>query len=91
MMKRVVILLTAAASAMACCRDKGGVVLDEFAVGEMYDNAAALCEQVVCAGSYEEFKAARQRLTDYCQAYRTQLGGEVYTEFLELCDEGLTF
>lgn len=76
---------------MACGRDKGGIVLDEFAAGEMYDNAATLCEEAVCAGSYEEFKAARQRLTDYCEAYRTQLGGDVYTEFLQLCNEGLMF
>lgn len=84
-------MLTAATSAIACCRDKGGIVLNEFAVGDMYDNAATLCEEVVCAGSYEEFKAARQRLTDYVEAYRTQLGGDVYTEFLGLCDEGLMF
>lgn len=90
-MKRAVILLTAVTLSMACCRDKGGIVLDEFAAGEMYDNAATLCEDVVCAGSYEEFKAARQRLTDYCEAYRTQLGGDVYAEFLQLCNEGLMF
>lgn len=83
-------MLTAAA-AVACCRDKGGIVLDEFASGQMYDNAATLCEEVVCAGSCEEFEAAKRRLTEYCEAYRTQLGGDVYTEFLELCDEGLTF
>ncbi|MBP3455615.1 MAG: hypothetical protein J6K38_05065 [Alistipes sp.] len=90
-MKRVVILLTAAALSMACSRDKEGIVLDEFAVGEMYDNAATLCEEAICAGSYEEFKSARERLTEYCEAYRTQLGGDVYTEFLEICNEGLTF
>lgn len=90
-MKRVVILFLAATTAVACGRDKGGIVLDEFAAGDMYDNAAALCEGVVCAGSYEEFKAARQSLTDWCEAYRTQLGGDVYTEFLELCNEGLMF
>ncbi len=28
-------------------------------------------------------------LDDYREAYRTQLGGEAYTEFLELCKESL--
>lgn len=89
-MKRVVIVFMAA-MAVACGRDKGGIVLDEFAAGEVCDNAATLCEGVVCAGSYDEFKAARQTLKEWCEAYRTQLGGDVYTEFLELCDEGLMF
>ena len=90
-MKRVVISFMAVMAVTACCRDKGGIVLDEFAAAQTFDNAAELCEEVLCAGSYEEFLTARQRLTDYREAYRTQLGGEVYTDFLEVCDDSLIF
>ncbi len=52
-------------------------------------NAEALCDEIAAAASYDEFRAARAKLDDYREAYRTQLGGEAYTEFLELCKESL--
>jgi len=48
-----------------------------------------LCDEIAAAASYDEFRAARAKLDDYREAYRTQLGGEAYTEFLELCKESL--
>ncbi len=57
--------------------------------GETAANAEALCDEIAAAASYDEFRAARAKLDDYREAYRTQLGGEAYTEFLELCKESL--
>ncbi len=75
--------------AVAACSGGEGIVLDEFAAGETAANAEALCAEIAAAASYDEFRAARAKLDDYREAYRTQLGGEAYTEFLELCKESL--
>ena len=82
-MKRFVTAVSSLVVAAAC---SGG---SEFAAGETAANAEALCDEIAAAASYDEFRAARAKLDDYREAYRTQLGGEAYTEFLELCKESL--
>ncbi len=84
-MKRFVTAVSSLVVAAACSGGSEGVVLDEFAAA----NAEALCDEIAAAASYDEFRAARAKLDDYREAYRTQLGGEAYTEFLELCKESL--
>lgn len=88
-MKRFVTAVSSLVVAAACSGGSEGVVLDEFAAGETAANAEALCDEIATAASYDEFRAARAKLDDYREAYRTQLGGEAYTEFLELCKESL--
>ncbi len=85
-MKRFVTAVSSLVVAAACSGGSEGVVLDEFAAAA---NAEALCDEIAAAASYDEFRAARAKLDDYREAYRTQLGGEAYTEFLELCKESL--
>ncbi len=90
-MKRFVTAVSSLVAVAACSGGGEGVVLDEFAAGagETAANAEALCDEIAAAASYDEFRAARAKLDDYREAYRTQLGGEAYTEFLELCKESL--
>jgi hypothetical protein len=38
------------------------------------------------ATTYEEFRAAADELEAYEEAFRTQIGGESYTIFLEECN-----
>ena len=71
----------------ACCNNgNGGVAIDEQnheneAYNLSYDLAMKVCE----AQSLEEFSAARAELEAYSEAFRTQIGGESYTIFLEEC------
>lgn len=51
-----------------------------------YDKSYELSQNIVEANTYEEFKAARTALTDYEDAFRTQIGGEEYQIFLEECN-----
>ena len=70
-----------------CCNNgNGGVAIDEQnheneAYNLSYDLAMKVCE----AQSLEEFSAARAELEAYSKAFRTQIGGESYTIFLEEC------
>lgn len=86
-MKRFIVALAAMAALTACCNNgNGGVVIDEQnheneAYNLSYDLAMKVCE----AQSLEEFSAARAELEAYSEAFRTQIGGESYTIFLEEC------
>ena len=91
-MKRFIVALAAMAALTACCdkeycnNGNGGVVIDEQnheneAYNLSYDLAMKVCE----AQSLEEFSAARAELEAYSEAFRTQIGGESYTIFLEEC------
>ena len=86
-MKRFIVAFAAMAVLTACCNNgNGGVAIDEQnheneAYNLSYDLAMKVCE----AQSLEEFSAARAELEAYSEAFRTQIGGESYTIFLEEC------
>jgi hypothetical protein len=83
-MKRVFIMLIAAAAAVGCA-DKGSqiVINDQSPVNEAYKMSGELAYKVIEAQNYEEFKRARAEAERYEEAFRTQVGGEAYLIYLE--------
>ena len=83
-MKRVFIMLFAAAAAVGCA-DKGAqiVINDQSPVNEAYKMSGELAYKVIEAQNYEEFKRARAEAERYEAAFRTQVGGEAYLIYLE--------
>ena len=86
-MKRLFIMLCAAA-AMVGCAEKGSqvVISDQNPENEAYNIRGELAYKVVEAQSYEEFKRARVELEKYEEAFRNQIGGEAYLIYLEECN-----
>ena len=83
-MKRVLVMIAAAAAFVACGNSEKGVVIDEQRHESIaYDKSYELAERVVGATTYEEFKAAAAELRAYEEAFRTQIGGDSYLIFLE--------
>lgn len=82
-MKRVFIMLIAAAA--VGCADKGSqiVINDQSPVNEAYKMSGELAYKVIEAQNYEEFKRARAEAERYEEAFRTQVGGEAYLIYLE--------
>ena len=85
-MKRVFIMLIAAAA--VGCADKGSqiVINDQSPVNEAYKTSGELAYKVIEAQNYEEFKRARVELEGYEEAFRDQIGGEAYLLYLEECN-----
>jgi hypothetical protein len=76
-----------AAAAVVGCADSGDKVVlsDQNTENQAYE-ISALAYKVVEAKSYEEFKAAREELEKYEEAFRTQIGGDAYLIYLEECN-----
>ena len=76
-----------AAVAVVGCADSGDKVVlsDQNTENQAYE-ISALAYKVVEAKSYEEFKAAREELEKYEEAFRTQIGGDAYLIYLEECN-----
>ncbi len=86
MLKRILSAAAIAIMLSACCSDS-----KEIKINELNPEAAAyelsMCAtDVIEAQNYEEFTAARQRLEQYEEAFRTQVGGDAYVIFLEECN-----
>lgn len=73
--------------AVVGCADSGDKVVlsDQNTENQAYE-ISALAYKVVEAKSYEEFKAAREELEKYEEAFRTQIGGDAYLIYLEECN-----
>ena len=84
-MKRVMIIIVAAITSVACCNRGGeGVVINEQDHENIaYDKSHELAERVVGAATYEEYQSAAEELRAYEEAFRTQIGGTSYLIFLE--------
>mgnify|MGYP003521092886 CR=1 FL=1 len=78
-------MVAVSALCIACCNDgRGGVVIDEQNHENIaYDKSYELSERVINAQSYEEFCEAAKELRTYEEAFRTQIGVQSYTIFLE--------
>jgi hypothetical protein len=76
-----------AAVAVVGCADSGDKVVlsDQNTENQAYE-ISALAYKIVEAKSYEEFKAAREELEKYEEAFRTQIGGDAYLIYLEECN-----
>ena len=85
-MKKSIILVCALAL-MACGGGKSEIKIDEQNhLNEAYNLSYELATAVKEATSYEEFRAAADKLKAYEEAFRTQIGGESYLIFLEECN-----
>ena len=81
------IILGCALALMACGSDKSEIKIDEQNhLNEAYNLSYELATAVKEATSYEEFRAASDKLKAYEEAFRTQIGGESYLIFLEECN-----
>ena len=86
-MKKIMILGCAVAL-MACGAEKKREIIinEQNHLNEAYNLSADLAMRVKDATTYEEFRAAADELEAYEEAFRTQIGGESYTIFLEECN-----
>lgn len=86
-MKKIMILGCAVAL-MACGAEKKIEIIinEQNHLNEAYNLSADLAMRVKDATTYEEFRAAADELEAYEEAFRTQIGGESYTIFLEECN-----
>ena len=81
------IILGCALALMACGGGKSEIKIDEQNhLNEAYNLSYGLATAVKEATSYEEFRAASDKLKAYEEAFRTQIGGESYLIFLEECN-----
>ena len=81
------IILGCALVLMACGGGKSEIKIDEQNhLNEAYNLSYELATAVKEATSYEEFRAAADKLKAYEEAFRTQIGGESYLIFLEECN-----
>lgn len=62
------------------------IINEQNHLNEAYNLSADLAMRVKDATTYEEFRAAADELEAYEEAFRTQIGGESYTIFLEECN-----
>lgn len=86
-MKRLFILLIAAVAVVGCQDKESKVVIDDQNhLSEAYDQSCELGYRVIEAKNYDEFKQARTEIEKYEEAFRTQIGGESYSIFLEECN-----
>lgn len=85
-MKRLFIMLYAAAAAVGCAGNDDKVVLSDQNTENQAYELSSLAYKVVEAESYEQFKAAREELEKYEEAFRTQIGGDAYLIYLEECN-----
>ena len=85
-MKRLFTMLFAAVSVVGCADSGDKVVLSDQNTENQAYEISALAYKVVEAKSYEEFKAAREELERYEEAFRTQIGGDAYLIYLEECN-----
>ncbi len=85
-MKRLFTMLFAAVAVVGCADSGDKVVLSDQNTENQAYEISALAYKVVEAKSYEEFKAAREELEKYEEAFRTQIGGDAYLIYLEECN-----
>lgn len=85
-MKRLFTMLFAAVAVVGCANSGDKVVLSDQNTENQAYEISALAYKVVEAKSYEEFKAAREELEKYEEAFRTQIGGDAYLIYLEECN-----
>ena len=84
-MKRIVIVLAAAATLMACgTEDKHDIKIDEL---NAENQAQSDGERLALAltnkeNSHEEFVAVKGQIEAYQDAYRTRFGGQAYINFM---------
>ncbi len=71
----------------SCAKESKIVIKEEEAIVLSTEKSVELATKVIQAKSYEEFKAARQEIEAYEEAFRTQIGGEDYDYFVETCNE----
>ena len=79
-------MLFAAVAVVGCAGNDDKVVLSDQNTENQAYEISALAYKVVEAKSYEEFKAAREELEKYEEAFRTQIGGDAYLIYLEECN-----
>ena len=81
-------ILGCAAALIACGAEKKSEIIinEQNHLNEAYNLSADLAMRVKDATTYEEFRAAADELEAYEEAFRTQIGGESYTIFLEECN-----
>ena len=79
-------MLSAAVAVVGCADSGDKVVLSDQNTENQAYEISALAYKVVEAKSYEEFKAAREELEKYEEAFRTQIGGDAYLIYLEECN-----
>lgn len=70
----------------ACCSNEKEIKINELNPEAEAVELSVNAVDVIEAQSYEEFVAARQRLEQYEEAFRTQVGGDAYVIFLEECN-----
>lgn len=85
-MKRLFTMLFAAVAVVGCADSGDKVVLSDQNTENQAYEISALAYKVVEAKNYEEFKAAREELEKYEEAFRTQIGGDAYLIYLEECN-----
>ncbi|MBO5717616.1 MAG: hypothetical protein J6R50_05765 [Alistipes sp.] len=86
-MKRFFMPLGALCLLCSCAKESKIVIKEEEAIAISSEKSVELATKVIQAKSYEEFKAARQEIEAYEEAFRTQIGGEDYDYFVETCNE----
>lgn len=70
----------------ACCSNEKEIKINELNPEAEAVELSVNAVDVIEAQSYEEFVAARLRLEQYEEAFRTQVGGDAYVIFLEECN-----
>lgn len=70
----------------ACCSNEKEIKINELNPEAEAVELSVNAVDVIEAQSYEEFVVARQRLEQYEEAFRTQVGGDAYVIFLEECN-----
>lgn len=84
-MRRLIIAIAAFVTLVSCGGNANGdiVISEQNHENEAYDRSYELATRVVEATTYEEYQAAAEELRAYREAFRTQIGGQSYTIFLE--------
>ena len=87
-MKRVFIMLVAAAAVVGCAEQSKQqiVISDQYPDDVAFDMSYELATKAVEAENYEQFKKARVELEMYEEAFRDQIGGDAYLLYLEECN-----
>lgn len=91
-MKRMVFVLAAAATLVACGADKsGGIKIDEIdAENQAFTDGERLAEALVNAETKEEFEAVKSEIEQYKDAYRSRFGGQAYINFLTTATDNIS-
>ena len=84
-MRRLIIAIAAFVTLVSCGGTAHGdiVIREQNHENEGYDRSYELATRVVEATTYEEYQAAAEELRAYREAFRTHIGGQSYTIFLE--------